>query len=256
VLYGEPVDAHLAREDLRKSVDRRGAIGIGSPRASLESNFALRALVGPERFFSGMMDCEARRVALAIDILRRGPSRIPTLHEMESCDAILVLGEDVTNSAPRIALTLRQSVRQRSFENAEKLKIPLWLDNGVRDAGQGQRSPLYVATPYATRLDDIAAGMFRGAPDDLARLGFAVAHALDPAAPGPEDIPLAREIASALKGAKRPLIVSGTGCGSEAVLHAAANVARACGAALYFTSPESNTTGCALAPGKSLGEAF
>src|SRR6185437_10737725 len=29
-------------------------IGIGSPRASVESNFALKSLVGPEKFFSGV----------------------------------------------------------------------------------------------------------------------------------------------------------------------------------------------------------
>ena len=39
---------------------RSRAIGIGSPRASLEANFALRALVGPDRFFSGMAEPEHR----------------------------------------------------------------------------------------------------------------------------------------------------------------------------------------------------
>ena len=34
------------------------AIGIGSPRASLEANFALRRLVGPERFFRGVLASE------------------------------------------------------------------------------------------------------------------------------------------------------------------------------------------------------
>ena len=37
-----------------------GVIGIGSPRASLEANFALRTLVGPERFYMGMAEDEAR----------------------------------------------------------------------------------------------------------------------------------------------------------------------------------------------------
>ncbi len=38
-------------------------------------------------------------------------------------------------------------------------------------------------------------------------------------------MPLAREIASALKNAQRPVIVSGTGCMNQAVIEAAANVA-------------------------------
>ena len=83
-----------------------------------------------------------------------------------------------------------------------ELKIPLWLDHGVRDALQDARGPLYIATPYATRLDEVATATFRAAPDDLARLGFAVAHALDPRAPSPDEFPLAGEIARALKAAE------------------------------------------------------
>jgi hypothetical protein len=41
--------------------DSSGIIGIGSPRASLEANFALRTLVGPERFFANV-GCRAPAV--------------------------------------------------------------------------------------------------------------------------------------------------------------------------------------------------
>ena len=207
------------------------AIGIGSPRASLESNFALRALVGPDRFYSGMADSEATLVALMIDILRRGPMRTPSLHEVEECDAVFVLGEDVTNVAPRMALALRQSVRQQPIEIAKKLHIPLWMDHGVRDAIQDRKGPLYIATPYATRLDEIATATFHAAPDDLARLGFAVAHALDPHAPSPGTSRWRREIARALKQARKPLVISGPSCDSEAIIQAAANVRDVCGSA-------------------------
>ena len=122
-----------------------------------------------------------------IEILRRGPMRTPTLREIEECDAVFILGEDLTNVAPRMALAVRQSVRQQPMEIAKKLNIPLWMDHGVRDAMQDAKGPLYIATPYATRLDEVATATFHAAPDDLARLGFAVAHALDsraPAVPG------------------------------------------------------------------------
>ena len=127
---------------------------------------------------------------------------------------MLVLGEDVTNSAPRMALSLRQSVRQQSFENAQKLQIPLWLDDAVREAVQDRKSPLFIAAPGATRLDDIATRTYRAAPDDIARLGFAIAHEIDPAAPEVPGLPeemreLARAVAGALTSAKRPLVVSG-----------------------------------------------
>ena len=95
----------------------RNAIGIGSPRASLESNFLLRTLVGPERFYAGVSDDHFRLFSTMIEILRAGPAHSPSLHEIELSDAVLILGEDVTNVAPRMALSLRQSVRQQPLES-------------------------------------------------------------------------------------------------------------------------------------------
>jgi NADH-quinone oxidoreductase subunit G len=48
-------------------------IGIGSPRASLEANFALRVAVGPDRFFAGVKADELRSLHLAIEVLRTTP---------------------------------------------------------------------------------------------------------------------------------------------------------------------------------------
>jgi NADH-quinone oxidoreductase subunit G len=255
-LDGQPVSAAKARKHMREKVAAGKAIGIGSPRASLEANFALRTLVGPDHFHSGMADDEARLVGSMAEILRRGPMRTPTLREIEECDAVLILGEDVTSVAPRMALSVRQAIRQQPMEIAKGLKIPLWLDHGVRDALQDARGPLYIATPYATRLDEVATATLRGAPDDLARFGFAVAHALDPRAPSPDEFPLAAEIARALKAAKRPLVIAGASCASEAVIEAAANVARAANAALTFTAQECNSVGAALLGGRPLSAAL
>jgi NADH-quinone oxidoreductase subunit G len=65
---------------------------------------------------------------------------------------------------------------------------------------------------------------------------------------------LAEKIAKALGGAKRPLVVAGTGCGSEAIIHAAANVVRAVirqnrDARLCCVVPECNSMGTALMGG-------
>jgi len=256
VLKGNPVSAAEARCQLGEMVAKGKAIGIGSPRASLEANFALRTLVGRDRFHSGMADAEAELVLRTIEILRHGPMRTPTLREIEESDAILILGEDLTNVAPRMALSLRQSVRQQPMEIAKKLRVPLWLDHGVRDALQSARGPLYILTPYATRLDEIATATFHAAPDDLARLGFAVAHALDSSAPSADSSLLAEEIAGALRAAKKPLVISGTSCGSGTVIEAAANVAMAAKAALSFTAPECNSLGLTLMDGNPLSAAF
>jgi NADH-quinone oxidoreductase subunit G len=72
---------------------------------------------------------------------------------------------------------------------------------------------------------------------------------------------LAEGIAHSLQRGQRPLIISGTGCGSEAVMRAAANVAWAlCQedrmAELCLTVPECNSLGLAFIGGRDLAAAF
>ena len=242
------------------------AIGIGSPRASIEANFALRTLVGRDQFYLGLSERDSRLLASILDILRKGPARTPSLHEVELADAVLVLGEDVANTAPRLGLALRQAVRRQPEKMAEKLGIPLWNDHAVREAMQEERGPLFIATMVDTRIDDIATRTFRGPPDELARLGFAVAHALDPTAPHVPALSnttqaLADAIAQKLKAAERPLVISGMGCGDKAVVEAAANVAWALcntghAAGLCYAVPECNSLGAAMLGGGSLESAL
>jgi NADH-quinone oxidoreductase subunit G len=236
-------------------------IGIGSPRASLEANFALRTLVGHDRFFAGWSDLEAGLAARVLALLRDGPARSTSLREAEQADAVLVLGEDLTNTAPMLALSLRQAVRRQPMAKADALRIPAWDDAAVRELIQDEKGPLYVATPSKTKLDDVARETFRAAPQDIARLGFAVARQLDKRSPEVtgltrETAALAKRIAEALRNSERPLIVSGTGCADQSVMEAAAHVAWAlCGtgikAGLSLTLPEPNSLGLAMmeAPG-------
>jgi NADH-quinone oxidoreductase subunit G len=251
-----------AGELLRKG----GALGIGSPRASLEANFALRALVGADHFYQGMAEQDCRLTETALEIMRAGPARVPTLQDVGRADAALVLGEDVTNFAPMLALGLRLNVLQGNMKTADALHIPVWDDLAVREAARDVRAMVFVCTPHATKLDEVSQATYRAAPDDLARLGFAVAHALDPKAPAVPGLPreareLAETIAGALDQAERPLVMSGTGCGSEAVVRAAASVARAlCAegrqAEICFAVPECNTLGLGLMGGGSLRDAL
>jgi len=231
------------------------AIGIGSPRASLESNHALKAAVGAERFYRGVPAHQDALVGAILDIQRNGPAPAASLADAEAADAVLVLGEDVPNTAPRLALALRQSVRHAAWRKAEAAMVPRWQDKGVRETAPHDYSPLYIAAPAATRLDDVAAESRPALPDAIARLGFAVAHAIDPEAPDPEppaDLRRRAEaIAEALMQADRPLVVSGTGCGSLAVIQAAANVAwalcrRGRAARLCHVLPACNSAGLGL----------
>jgi NADH-quinone oxidoreductase subunit G len=243
-----------------------GVIGIGSPRASLEANFALREWVGADRFHLGLSEKEHLLLEETLKILQNGPAPAASLRDAARADAVLVLGEDVTNTAPMLALALRRRIPSDALERADELHIEPWQDAALREVIQGKKAPLFIAATGPTRLDDAATGLCRAAPDELARLGFAVAAAL---ADGPARVPdlaedqvrTVEEIAQALKSARRPLIVSGSGCGTVSVIQAAANVAWAlCAggreARLAFALPECNTLGLGLLGGKRLDEAF
>jgi NADH-quinone oxidoreductase subunit G len=239
-------------------------VGIGSPRASLEANFLLRQLVGPDNFFAGTSDGEAELASLALDIMRAGPARLASQQDAAASRAVLVLGEDLTNTAPMLALALRQAVRQTPLEDVRKLGIPTWQSDAARTVIQRAKGPCFIATPQSTKLDAVAALVYRAAPLDIALLGFAVAHGLDSAAPEPgalsdEARRLAKDIASTLRQAERPLVVAGLGAGEAGILRAAANIVRSLGttgrpAELCLTFPECNTLGTALLGGRRLGE--
>ena len=246
---------------LRQSFSNKRVIGIGSPRASVEANYALRDLVGADNFYSGMGADELKLVRATLAIMQNTPAHTPALREMESCDAVFVLGEDVTQTAPRIALALRQSVKTRAVKMASDNKIPDWQTSAVQYIGQQDKSPLFIGSFSATRLDDVAQQCIHAAPNDLARLGFAVAHAIDTDAPAVsglsnEQQQQVQDIAAALLAANKPLVVSGTGASSLAVLQAAANIAQALHkklstqankqVALALCVPEVNSLGVAL----------
>ncbi len=241
-------------------------IGIGSPRASIEANFALRELVGSDNFFSGCSAVEQRCNELAVQILRDGVARTPTLREVEDCDAMFVLGEDVTQTAGRLALALRQATKGRSVAMALERKVFEWQAEAIANIGQGARYPLFIASPEVTRLDDAAVECSRLDPQQLAQLGFAVAHVIDSSAPAPqaqsaELSALAGRIAEALLAAERPLLVTGTSLQSTALLQATANVAAALHArgkkpqlSICFSSV--NSVGVTLLGGDSVQQAL
>ena len=257
-------DARLNAANLLKTAN--GVIGIGSPRASLESNFALRELVGAANFFDGHATAEGALVRRVAEVLRTGPVPAASLRDIESADAAFVLGEDVMNTAPRVGLALRQVARGKATELAADKHIPEWQAIALADIGQHAKYPVFIASTAATRIDDIAKSTLRAAPADLARLGYAVANLIDPASPAVADLDAvtaaqAREIADTLLAAKKAVIVSGTGSGSESVINAAANVAWALHAKgrkveLVFAVPEVNSLGLTLMEARPLEEAF
>lgn len=253
-------------ESVKAIISEGRMIGIGSPRASLEANYALRRLVGPDQFYQGIAENEARLTAKVLRIQHSGHVYIPSLKETEYADVVLVLGEDLTNSAPRLALALRQAVRAKPMEEMAGSNIPLWHDAAVREMIQDDKGELFVAFPVQTKLDEVAWGTFHAAPQDIARFGFAVAHYIDSHLPAPEGMDdntmeSARRLAELLRKAKRPLIVSGTLLFNEDIIQAAYQIGTALAtdekkAGLCFVLPECNSAGLAMMQAPSLSMAI
>ncbi|MHC8395638.1 NADH-quinone oxidoreductase subunit NuoG [Pseudomonas sp. LB3P93] len=269
----QPKLANGAKLTLDEALDKaadllrgRNIVGIGSPRASLESNYALRELVGAEHFYSGIEAAELERIRLVMQVLKDSPLPIPNMRDIEDHDAIFVLGEDLTQTAARVALSLRQSVKGKAEDMADAMRVQPWLDAAVKNIGQNALNPLFIASLAETKLDDIAEECVHAAPDDLARIGFAVAHALDASAPAVEGldaeaVELAKRIADALLAAKRPLIIAGTSLGSKALIEAAANIAKALklrekNGSISLIVPEANSLGLAMLGGDSVDAAL
>jgi NADH-quinone oxidoreductase subunit G len=238
-------------------------IGIGSPRASVEANYALRTLVGPENYYLGVADDEREVLDLCLRLLREGPARTPALPDLEAADACLILGEDLTNTAPMLAFALRRWLRLRPTTEEVRLHITRWNDAGLGMVKAHEPSALWTATTQATKLDELAAGAAYAAPADLARLGLAVAARLagDPWPDDqirPEHRGWLEQAAAALAGAQRPHIVSGPSCASADVLRAAAALSAATPrpAMLTLTAPEVNSMGAVMLAGGRLSEAF
>ncbi len=250
----QALDHHEALRRLSHSCAAGKVAGIGSPRTSVEANFLLREMVGADNYAPGFSDSEQPLVQLALRLQQDSAAVVPDIRTIESADAILILGEDVTNTAPRIALALRQSVRNKAYELAADLKLETWQDAAIRNLAQDQRSPMFIAAVADTPLDDVARQRFSLAPQDIAALGQAVASGIASSTATASQSQDVTDIAAALAGAKRPLIVAGTGCGSADILQAAAAVASAlCSAGrqamLCLCVPEANSLGQAMLAG-------
>jgi NADH-quinone oxidoreductase subunit G len=240
-------------------------IGIGSTRASLEANFALRELVGPAYFFAGANATEWALTRRVRDILQNGPARTPSLREIEECDAAFVIGEDVTQTAPRIALALRQTAKSKAIAMAAAKKVGAWQAEAVLNIAQHERSPIFLANLAPSRLDDIATATIVGTAAAAAQLGFAVAQAIDSSAPAvsvdADTQVLAARIAESLLAAERPLVVAGTSAGEMGTLDAALNICRALVARgktpqISLTVPDVNSLGLALIDAQPLEAAL
>ncbi len=248
------IDQSQALQYLTEACQKGHVAGIGSPRASVESNFLLRTLVGADNFSSGFSNKEHDLVNLALSIQQQSHVLIPSVKQIETADAVLILGEDITNTAPRIALALRQTVRNKAYELGTEIGLEHWQDAAIRNLAQDQRSPLFIAAVADTRLDDVAQQILHMAPDDIALFADALAcYIANEKLPDINEnlISSVETIAKTLLQAKRPLIVSGTSCYNASVISATGKLieklnSENCEPMLSMIVPEANSLGQAM----------
>ena len=260
----ETVSKNVVLNKAKAAIKNKSVIGIGSSRASLESNYALQKLVGKDNFYAGVSAIENDMVSKVIDTLHNRAVKAATMEEVSLADAVVVLGEDVLNFAPMLGLAIRRAILQKPSRIIKELHIEPWDDAAIREALQQEKGPLYIASTQHTGLDRDATEIYHSAPADIARLGFAIAHKLDKKAPSVnvhEKIDaLAGRIAADLADAKRPCIIAGTSLMDKTIIEAAANIAQALyekneSARICFTVPSCNSIGLGLLEGKSLDAA-
>ncbi|WP_235921262.1 NADH-quinone oxidoreductase subunit NuoG [Foetidibacter luteolus] len=263
----EAVSEEELMHELSVLLSQQKLVGIGSARASLESNFALRQLVGAGNFYAGISETEAYLTRLIVQVMQEGTLHSASLKDIEQADAVIVLGEDVWNTAPMMALAVRQAAMKTAANNAAaQLSLPAWHDAAIKELVQTDKGFLANITVAGSPIDNIAQVTVHAVPDDIARLGFAVAHELSntlPALANADEklLQTARQIAAALQQSKHPVIVSGLSCVNSAVIRAAFDIAAALNnthwkASVAYVLPECNSMGLALMQAPSAERIF
>ena len=239
------INIDYALDETIKRLKGKKVIGIGSPRASLETNFALKNMVGFDKFSTGLNHQQQKLVNKCIEVLSTEGIYNPGMTDIETHDAVLILGEDITQTSSRVALSIRQAAKNEAIKMAAAAKTQAWLAEPVQRIAQGALSPIYVIDVIQTKLDDISKVSVVATPEDITKLGFKVADEIanladdltqikDPkAAESVQDAEmdamqsLAQHIAYDLIQADKPLIVSGTSLSSTALIEAAAQITQA-----------------------------
>lgn len=239
------INIDYALDETIKRIKDKKVIGIGSPRASLETNFALKNLVGFDKFSTGLNHQQQALVNKCIEVLSTEGIYNPSMTDIESYDAVLVLGEDITQTSSRVALSVRQAAKNEGLKMAAALQTQPWLAEPVKRIAQDALSPVYVIDVTQTKLEDISKVSVVATPEDITKLGFKVADEIanfaddlaeiaDPQA-AEQDAntetdgmqALARQIAYDLIQADKPLVVSGSSLSSTALIEAAAQITQA-----------------------------
>jgi len=239
-------------------------IGVGSTRSSIENNFALQELVGKENFSNGMSQNEQSCIRLILKFLKNNYIYTPSLKEIETYDVILVLGEDLTQTSPRVALAVRQAIKKKAQEITNLYGIPKWNGSSYVHISERFKHSLYIMHTHENKLDDISEWSYFASIDEQVNLVSAIAYELDKSLPKVSQLnSLLQEkvslIANRLISSKKTLIISGSHSFSSSIIKAAINLSQAIKMntidhhiGVTFLTSSSNSLGAGLIGGMSI----
>ncbi len=213
----QSISSKQALTSLNKWLSEAGGsiVALGSSRSSIENNIAVKQLLQQHNSNDFYSDNSAQQLALQqqqINFYQQQKIAPCSLADLEKSDCVLVVGENIDVNAPRLALSLRQMVRNKGIKLAANIGIAPWMDQAVRNVTQQSTSPLFMLSNQSSSLADISRSQ-QAIPNtqqvNLLQLVKCILNG-DVSDKNDQQLPLAQEIANSLSQATNPAIIHGS----------------------------------------------
>lgn len=231
-------------------------VGFGSPSASLEANFALKSLVGSDNFYDVTPLNEKECIDEAVSVLKENGSHIASLKDIREADAVLIIGEDITNTAPILALAIRQAAQGFKQKKASEINIDYWNDAAVKDYVREDSLPIFSINAFDQVLDGQKLQVH---PFEIADVVLAINQTLLGQTSTSFETKFITDVAHVLSSAKKPVIIAGTSLNSVQSIKQAQSLLstltdKGINARLSLVLPDVNTVGLNMLKPKSISK--
>jgi NADH-quinone oxidoreductase subunit G len=259
------LEAKEALAHMRGLLSRsKNIIGIGSSSASLEANWLLKKLVGKDNFYDGLPHYQSAPMQTLTSLLKQQSCSIASLKEVRNADCVVIFGEDLTNTAPMMALSIRQAALSfKQKESEGELGISPWNDAAVKDFARGYLLPVFSLHAHGISLDTLHHQNAMVHPNQLTQVAFGLLRALSNenyrASLSAQNDAWVTSAKDALQQAKHPVIIAGTSLANPELIRLAHDITYILNqtnenARLALVVPEVNSLGLAMLDPKPLGD--
>ena len=166
---GEPCIGTFNEKSFAKAMAEHSQdefIAIGSGRASFEANRLLKFLVGNENFSLGYNNLDLQLSLRHKHLLAQYPqqslagieNRVTHGNGEKEHDLVLIIGEIIEQTAPRLALTIKQVLRNAALDKADSIGVKHWQDSAVRTYAGDTSTPLFSLQAQPSEFDQKANG--------------------------------------------------------------------------------------------------